>query len=162
MAAAGRKFAMRDRPRALAVLISVFLLGCLAGSTGSYFWLKKSPDLSRRSPDYRDGAMKDGPMPRPQPPDFKQILQLTPEQDVQFKETVAEYRRRMTEFRKNADAFHFEQDAKIQGILSEMDRKIYSILNDEQKKKFASWKKEFENTRRRPQRRRDLPAPPPQ
>ena len=146
---------MRDRPRALIVLISVFLLGFLAGSAGSYFWLK-------RSPDYRNGAMKDGPMPRPQPPNFKQILQLTPEQDAQFKVTVAEYRRRMTEFRKNADAFHFEQNAKIQGILTEMDRKIYSILNDEQKKKFAAWKKEFENTRRRPQRRRDFPPPPPQ
>ena len=143
---------MKDRLRALAVLITVFLLGCLAGSAGSYFWLK-------RSPDFRDGAMKDGPMPRPQPPNFKQILQLTPEQDVQFKETVAEYRRRMTEFRKNADAFHFEQDAKIQGILSEMDRKLYSILNEEQKKKFAAWKKEFENTRRRPPRRREFPPP---
>ena len=32
---------MKDRPRALAVLIAVFLLGCLAGSAGSYFWLKK-------------------------------------------------------------------------------------------------------------------------
>jgi Spy/CpxP family protein refolding chaperone len=103
--------------------------------------------------------MKDGPMPRPQPPNFKQILQLTPEQDAQFKETVAEYRRRMTEFRKNTDAFHFEQDAKIQGILSEMDRKLYSILNEEQKKKFAAWKKEFENTRRRPSRRREFPPP---
>ena len=143
---------MKDRPRALAVLAAAFLLGCLVGSAGSYFWLK-------RSPDFRDGAMKDGPMPRPQPPNFKQILQLTPEQEAQFNETVAEYRRRMAEFRKSADAFHFEQDAKIQGILSEMDRKLYSILNEEQKKKFAAWKKEFENTRRRPPRRREFPPP---
>ena len=54
---------MKDRARAIGVLIAVFLLGCLAGSAGSYFWLKRSPDFSRRSPDLENGAMKDGPMP---------------------------------------------------------------------------------------------------
>ena len=65
----------------------------------------------------------------------------------------------MAEFRKNTDAFHSEQDAKIQAILSEMDTELYSILNEEQKTKFAAWKKEFENTRRRPMRRREFPPP---
>jgi hypothetical protein len=160
MAAAGRKFAVKERPRALAVLIAVFLFGCLAGSAGSYFWFKKSLDSNRGSRDFGDSAIKNGPLPRPEPPNFKEILQLTPEQDVHFKEIVGESRKQMTEFRKQTDAFHFEQDAKIRAILSEMNRKLYSILNEEQKKKFAAWQKEFENTRKRPPRRRDFPPPP--
>jgi hypothetical protein len=158
--AAGGKFAVKERPRALAVLIAVFLFGCLIGSAGSYFWLKKNPDLNRRSPDFRDNAQKNGPVPRPEPPNFKMILQLTPEQDARFKEIVGESRKKMAEFRKQTDAFHFEQDAKTRAILSEMNRKFISILNEEQKKKFEAWQKEFENMRRRPPRRRDFPPPP--
>ena len=153
---------MKDRPRALAVLIAVFLLGCLAGSAGSYFWLKKSTDLgvSRRPPDFRNGAIKNDRMPRPEPPNFKEILQLTPEQQAQFQKIIGESRIKMAEFRKQTDAFHFEQDAKIKAVISEMNLKLGLILNEEQKKKFASWQKEFENTRRRPPRGRNLPPPP--
>jgi hypothetical protein len=159
MAAAGRKFGVKDRPRALAVLVAVFLLGCLAGSAGSYFWFKKSLDSSRRLPDLREGATKEGPRPRPEPPRFKQILDLTPEQDAQFNQIVAESRKQMSEFRKQTDAFHSEQDNKIKAIISEMNRKINVILNEEQKKKFAAWQKEFDSRRRSP-RRRDFPPPP--
>ena len=150
---------MKDRPRALAVLIAVFLLGCLAGSAGSYFWFKKSPDSSRRSSNFRDGATKDSPRPRPEPPNFGQILDLTPEQDASFKQIVAESRKQMTEFRKQTDAFHLEQDNKIKAIIGEMNGKFNAILNEEQKKKFAAWQKEFES-KRRPPRRRDFPPPP--
>jgi len=161
MAAAGRKFGVKDRPRALIVLIVVFLLGCLAGSAGSYYWFKKSIEAGRRSSDFREGAVKDGSRPRPEPPNFKQILDLTPEQDARLKEIVAESRKQMAEFRKQTDAFHSEQDNKIKTVISEMTGKINAILNEEQKKKFAAWQKDFEN-KRRPSRRRDFPPPPPE
>jgi hypothetical protein len=151
---------VKDRPRALAVLIAVFLLGCLAGSSGSYFWLKKSHDSDWRPPDFRDNAMKNGPWPRPEPPNFAAILGLTKEQETRFKEIVAEYRKRMAELRKQTNAYHFEQDEKIRSNLSEMNRELTAILNEKQKKKFAAWQKEFENTRRRPPRRGDFPPPP--
>jgi len=151
---------VKERPRALAVLIAVFLAGCLAGSAGSYLYFKKSPDSNRRSPDFGGGPARNGPMPRPEPANFKEILQLTPEQDEQFKQILGESRKRMTEFRKQTDSFHSEQDAKIQGIISEMNRELNSILNDEQKKKFSAWQKDFESRRRRPPRRRDAPPPP--
>jgi len=149
---------VKDRPRALMVLIVVFLLGCLAGSGGSYFWFKKSIDAGRRSSDFREGAMKDGSRPRPEPPNFKQILDLTPDQDAKLKEIVAESRKHMADYRRQTDAFHSEQDNKIKAVLSEMTGKINAILNEEQKKKFAAWQKDFES-KRRPPRRRDFPPP---
>jgi periplasmic protein CpxP/Spy len=160
--AAGRKLAVKDRPRAIAVLIAVFLLGCLAGSAGSYFWFKKSQDSVRRSQEFNDGAMRNGTMPRPEPMNFKEILQLTPEQDARFKQILGESRKQMTEFRKQTDAFHFEQDAKIKTVISEVNLKLNAILNEEQKKKFAAWQKDFESKRRHSPRRRDFPPPPPQ
>jgi Spy/CpxP family protein refolding chaperone len=151
---------VKDRPRAFVILIAVFLVGCLAGSAGSYFWLKRSLHSDRRPPDFGDNAIRNGPPARPEPPNFKAILDLTPEQDARFKEITTEYRKQMAEFRKQTDSFHFEQDTKIRAILTEMNRKLSSILSEEQKKKFEAWQKEFENTRRRPPRRRDFPPPP--
>jgi len=99
-------------------------------------------------------------MPRPEPMNFREILQLTPEQDAEFKQILGESRKQMTEFREQTDDFHSEQDAKIKAIISEMNRKLNSILNEEQKKKFAAWQKDFESMRRRPPRRRDFQPPP--
>ncbi len=157
---------MKDRPRALAILIAVFLAGILVGSAGSYFYLKKSQDPLRRPPDFANGAMKGGPMPRPEPMSFKEILQLTPEQDAQGGRAgddggrrLEESRKQMTEFRKLTDAFHREQDAKIQAIIAKMNVRLNEILNADQRRKFAAWQKDFESRRRRPPRRRDFPPP---
>jgi hypothetical protein len=160
MAAAGRKFGVRDRPRAIVVLIAVFLLGCLAGSTGSFFWLKKSPEPNRGVQEYRESPGKNGRMPRPEPPNFRQILQLTPEQYDQFQKIIGEYRKAIGGIRKQTDDFHFEQDKKIKSVLSEMNGKLTAVLNEEQKTKFEAWQKEFEKTRRRPPRGREGPPPP--
>lgn len=99
-------------------------------------------------------------MPRPEPMSFKELLQLTPEQDAQFMQILGESRKQMTEFRKQTETFHSEQDAKIKVIISGMNRKLNSILNEEQKKKFEAWQKDFEGKRRRPPRRRDFPPQP--
>jgi hypothetical protein len=152
---------VKDRPRAIAVLIAVFLIGCLAGAAGSYFWVKRSASLNRRLPDFRGGAMREASMPRPEPPRFKEILGLTPDQDASFQKIIGETRNQMAETRKQMDAFHFQQDAKIRVLISDMNGKLNSVLNEEQKKKFAAWQKDFES-KRRPPRRRDFPPPPPQ
>ena len=122
---------MTDRPRALAVLISVFLLGCILGTAGSYLWLRNSPSAARRSThSYLRGL-----------PD----LNLTPEQEKQFGQIVREMRKQLDDLRK-------DQRSKIEAIRNETNRKLMSILNEEQKKKFASFVKEMNNRRMRPPR----------
>ncbi len=151
---------MKERPRAIAALIAVFLFGCLVGAGGAAIWLKKASVPEQGRMDFREGPMKNGPMPRPEPMNFRELLQLTPEQDEAFKQILGESRRKMTEFRKETDEFHRGQDARIQDIITEMNRRLNAVLDEGQKKKFASWQKEFENRRRHPPRRRDFPPPP--
>jgi uncharacterized membrane protein len=158
MVAAGGKLAVKDRPGAIAVLIAVFLIGCLAGATGSYYWLKKSKAPVRISPDFRDRPMKEGSMPRPEPPRFREILGLTPDQDVSFQKIIGEARKQMTESRKQLDSFHAQQDEKLREIISDMNGKLISVLNEEQRQKFLAWQKDFESKRRSPHRR-DFPPP---
>jgi len=101
---------VKERSRAIVVLIAVFLLGCMAGSAGSYFWFKKPQDSGRRSQEFNDGAMRNGPMTRPEPMNFREILKLDPEQYDKFKQVLGESRKQMSEFRKQTDTFHFEPD----------------------------------------------------
>lgn len=157
MAAAGRKYKVKDRPRAIVVLIAVFVIGCLSGWMGSSLYYRRSADL--RIQDFRDRMTKNGQMPRREPANFRELLSLTPEQYEQFTQILSESRKQMTEFRKQTDAFRSEQDVKIKAIISEMNSKLISVLNEEQKKKFAAWQKEFESRRERSPRRRDFPPP---
>jgi hypothetical protein len=138
---------MTDRPRALAVLIAVFLAGCIVGAGGYYFWLKKTaaPAFQGREID----RPPRGPE-RQRRPDF---LQLTPEQQKRFGEIMAESR-------KQLDALRNEQAPKFDAIRSETNGKLRAILNEEQKKKFEAFLKEMESRREREPRRRG-PEPPP-
>jgi len=138
---------MTDRRRALAVLIAVFLLGCILGSAGSYLWLRKS------SPDLRDRAQRNGPRPPAGRQSFQELLQLTPEQDARFKQIMAESR-------KQLDALQGERIAKIEAIRSETNRELSSILGAEQQKKFDAFLKEIAKERRHQPRGRSF-APPP-
>ena len=133
---------MTDRPRALAVLISVFLLGCILGSAGSYVWLRNSPSVARRSSprNYLRGL-----------PD----LNLTPEQETKFGQIVGEMRKQLDDLRK-------EQRPKIEAIRNETNGKLMSILNEEQKKKFESFVKDMNNRRMRSPRGGREPGRPPQ
>lgn len=126
---------------------------------GSYLYYKKSLDSRIRPPDFRDGMTRNGQMPRREPANFRELLSLTPGQYEQFTQILGESRKQMAEFRKQTDAFRSEQDVKIKAIISEMNRKLISVLNEEQKKKFAAWQKDFESRRERPPRRRDFPPP---
>jgi len=140
-----------DRPRALIILIAVFLLGGIAGGAASYFWLKNY--LDSRAPAFSRNV----PQPRGQGRQMmSELLQLTPEQEARYREIMEESRRKFGELQK-------EQMPKINAIRIETNRKFSEILNDEQRKKFESFVKEWEGRRERMPRGRqpDLPPPPP-
>ena len=137
---------MKERPRAIAVLISVFLLGCILGSGGSYFYFKKysnPPMISR----------EDGPPPPHGLRRWPELLQMTPEQDARFKEIMRESRQKL-------DALSVQQSQKIQSILTETNQKISSILDDKQRDKFQDLLRDIENWRSRERRDRRFGPPP--
>lgn len=152
---------MTDRPRALAVLIAVFLLGGILGTGGTHWWMKRSMGTERvqlqnhppRSPQGRQRV--------------RELLQLTPEQETQYGSIMAESRRQMealraeqqpkidailSEQRPKMDAILAEQRPKMDAIISETNRKIMAILNADQQKKFEAIVKEMSSRERRPPR----------
>ena len=131
---------MTDRPRALAVLIAVFLLGCILGSAGSYFWLRRPLALPIRNGE-------NGPRPMPERQRLSDLLQLSPDQEARYREIMAESR-------KELNALRIEQTPKIETIRSETNSKFLAILNQEQQEKFAAFLKEMENRRTRAPRTR--------
>jgi Spy/CpxP family protein refolding chaperone len=171
MAGTGGKIAVTNRPRALAVLIAVFLVGCLAGASGSYYWLKKEVDVRNR---HRDEGPP-GPQGRQRWMQLLHSLQLTSEQDAQFKEIMTESRKQvdplwkqqepllkqMDPLRKQLDVMRDAQFDKLDAIRAETNRKLLAILNPEQKKLFEAFLKESQEMRRRPPRGREFGPPPP-
>ncbi len=130
---------MTDRPRALAVLIVVFLLGGIMGSAGSYYWLKRSANPRFRTREnFRSSS--------PERQRLSEYLQLTPDQQTKFKEIMEESRRQL-------NALQVERAPRIEAIRSEANRKISAILTEEQQKKFSTFLKEMENRRRNSPRR---------
>jgi hypothetical protein len=138
---------MTDRPRALAVLISVFLLGCIIGAGGSYLWLEKTQDRARPTMQ----GFPSGPSPQGRQR-MQELLQLTPEQESQFGKIMAESRRQMDAVRAQdqpkIEAIFTEQQPKIEAIAADTNRKVMSILNKDQQAKFESWWKEMGGRRR--------------
>jgi Spy/CpxP family protein refolding chaperone len=136
----GRIAVTTDRPRALVVLIVVFLLGGIIGSAGSYYWLRTSADSRIRGRE----------SPRSFSPErqrLSDLLQLTRDQQTKVKEIIAESRRQL-------NALQIERAPKIEAIQSETNRKILAILTEEQQKKFAAFLKETESRRKNSPRRR--------
>ncbi len=133
---------MTDRPRALAVLIAVFLVGCIIGSAGSYYWLRRSQvSQTRNRVDMRP--------PFAERQRLTELLKLTPDQEKRFQEIMAESRRQL-------NAIRIEQAPKIEAIRSETNRKLSSILNEEQQKQFNAFRKEMEIRRGRSSHGRGL------
>jgi DNA anti-recombination protein RmuC len=139
-----------DRPRALIILVAVFLLGGIVGASGAYFWLKNS--ANHREPAF----VRDGPQVRGQGRQrLPELLQLTSEQEARFREIMTESRKRLGEVQK-------EQRPKIDAIRDETNRKFLEILNDEQRKKFEKFLKQAqERMERMPRGRQNEPVPPP-
>jgi Spy/CpxP family protein refolding chaperone len=127
-----------ERIRALLVLIAVFLLGCLVGGGTFYFW-SASTYAARPGPFASFRRFGD------RPPSMAETLKLSPDQEVKFREIMGESRRKVDEaMAANAP--------KLEAIRLEMHNKLLSILNEEQKKKFESFTKEFESRRPIPRR----------
>lgn len=139
---------MSDRPRALALLIAVFLLGCIIGAAGSYFWTRKlMPPPFPMSRDMNPQRIQGRPR-------LPELLKLTPDQEARRKEIMAESRRQL-------DALRANQIAQIEAIRMETNKKLSAILNEEQRKKFSAFLKEIEDRRMRSPRGRGFGPPPP-
>ncbi len=130
---------MSDRSRALAVLVAVFLLGCVVGAGGFSIWSARS--------SLADRSGRVGPLARRDPQKkLAEVLKLTAEQEVKFREIMAESRQQIEAVRK-------ENAPKMEAIRSEMDKKLMAILNDDQKSKFEAFRKEMEQRRESMRRR---------
>jgi hypothetical protein len=142
---------MKDRPRALTVLIAVFLLGGILGSAGMYMYCRKElPPERRRMQNF---SQRPG-MGRPRSPEF---LHLTPEQEAKFSEIMNESYRQLDKLRveqgpliKQLDELRTEQEPRIQAIFGEMNRKLMAVLSPDQQQKFSAFLKETDKWRRRP------------
>lgn len=123
---------MKDRPRALAVLVAIFLIGAIIGTAGSYFWFKpgavvdKPPD-TRRLPSPKGQA----------PPKFPwNELNMTSEQVEQFREIGKETSAKIETLRKENWKYEADLAEKRNNIWKENNSKIRAILSEEQKVVF--------------------------
>jgi len=134
---------VKDRPRAIAVLVAVFLAGCILGSAGSYSWLRWQQETRQDQP------ADSFPSRRQQPERWHlpTLLELTPEQNARYSEIMAESRREL-------DGLRSEQAPKIREIIMKMNRRISEILTEEQRRKFDDYIREVEHIRKRSSGRR--------
>jgi hypothetical protein len=144
---------MNDRPRALAVLISIFLAGCIIGAIGFFLWAKKQPEsLPFRPPNAGNFRMPPGPRSGQANP-WTQMLQLTPEQEKSIMQIMQEANRQLDalqkEYEPRYNAVRTEHEPKIKAIIDDRNRKFSAVLNKDQKKKFEEFQKRFEEGRRR-------------
>lgn len=138
---------MKDRPRALAVLIAVFLVGCIVGTAGSYFWFHwRQEPVIRTTENWRSRRP-------PEPLRLHELLQLDAQQTARYREIMAEMRQELEQLR-------VEQAPKLEAIRSETNRKLVAILNEEQQKKFDNFVKEMESFRMHSPGRRGGDHPP--
>ena len=137
---------MRNRARAWAILIAVFLLGSLLGAGGAFFWSRTHP-----------GPGWAHPQGSPPPPRghrrLPELLEMTPEQEARFGEIMKESRRQL-------DALQTEQQPRIEAVLAETNQKISSILDAAQQKKFADYLEDIKRWRSPDGRDRRFGPPP--
>jgi hypothetical protein len=146
---------MKDRPRALAVLVAVFLVGILIGAAGSYLWFKPEADTPRAF-DRRTPPTPSSPGgPSPEIPDFNLTSEQEKKLKIIWKETGEKLRSLMHEQRE----FMVDGDKKREEIIDENDRRVRAELNEEQKAIFDPWIEELRKQRQRSPRRMG-PEPP--
>jgi len=155
---------MTDRPRALFVLVAVFLLGCILGSAGSYVYFRKMAGPERRG---MQGFQARTGMGRGSMQNLQNVLRLTPEQQKKFQDIMAESRKQLDKLRteqeplfRQLDQLRTEQEPQLEAIRSETNRKLMAVLDEEQQKKFSAFLKQTGNWRMRtPFGGRGLQAP---
>jgi hypothetical protein len=138
---------VKDRMRALIVLIAVFVFGCFLGATGSYFWFAKYA----KSPI---AARENGPPPPHGRPRLPELLGMTHDQEVHFGEIMKESRRQL-------DALQMEQRPKIEAVLEATNQKIWAILDQKQQIKYQAFLEELKKWRSREPRGGGRFGPPP-
>ncbi len=140
---------MKNRMSALTVLIGVFLVGGIIGAAVTYRLSEKPPQYPTREKRNSSGERS------PQRQSLPDLLELTGEQEAQFQEIMAD-------FRKQLDTLRNEQTKNIQTIQSETNRRLMEIMDPEQQEKFSAFMMETGKRRERasPSRRRSPPSPP--
>ncbi|MBN2321601.1 MAG: Spy/CpxP family protein refolding chaperone [Acidobacteria bacterium] len=130
---------MKDRRRALAVLVALFLVGIVLGAAGSYYWLKPAKDTVRTFEDMRPPPPPKG-LERPKYPE----LNLTPEQQEQHAEIYAEARGKLKEIdEENRERMRERMREQMTNLWKQEDDvwdeaypKLIAVLNEEQKAEF--------------------------
>ncbi len=111
---------MKDRGRALAVMIAVLVAGCLLGVAGLRFWERgfRGRNVLPLTPGIQGQSER-----------LAKRLQLTAAQEAQLKAILEDSRRQINDGRA-------ELEVKLETIRSQTNEKIAVILNEEQKRAF--------------------------
>lgn len=170
---------MNARFRALGVLIAVFLLGFSAGFLSYHLMGSRTGvgGVAALTPRIPFGNRPMTGRERSGPPRLEQLLQLSPDQKAQYDSIMSDIRPQFEAVRaeeeKMLDPVRAEVNPKFEAvraaiapkfdaIRAEMNRRISSILNQDQQKKFEAFQKEREGRGERsgPRRRPDHPGMP--
>ncbi len=119
---------MKDRARALAVMIAILLAGCLLGIASLRIW--------ERGFRGRDGSFLT-PRAQGQTERLAKRFRLSAEQEAQLKAILEDSRRQINNGRA-------ELETKLETIRKQTNEKIAAILNDEQKEAFRKLLSEAE------------------
>ena len=145
---------MKDnRPRALAVLIAVFLIGILLGAGGSYVWMKPATVAGKPADDKRPSPPNG---PQPKMPEFN----LTQEQLAKMKPVWEETAKKIRALIDEQRASESVVNKKIDEIIAENDRQIRPFLDEKQKALFDPWVEKTREWRKRGRPRRMGPELP--
>jgi Spy/CpxP family protein refolding chaperone len=128
---------MKNRGRALAVLVAVLLAGCLLGVAGLHLWQSRYP---------RDAGGPYASRMRGGPDRLAERLQLTSDQQTKLHAILDGSRREIEDSR-------LETDKKLEAIRIRTNSQITAILTEEQKKRFEQFLQEGD-TRRMPSGRK--------
>ena len=112
---------MKNRTRAVEVIVAVLLIGCILGMAGYHFFFEKRLQTGRAISSTGRVSGHTGRL--------AERLQLNKEQERQLGEILEDSRRQIETGRK-------DYDLKLQEIRAKTNEKIGAILNEEQRQKF--------------------------
>lgn len=120
---------MKNRIRALAVILAVLLIGCLLG-IGGYHYLGKGIQTRPAGSGTQRAQSHTGRL--------ASRLQLTKEQEGQLNSILDDSKRQI-------DTGRAEWESKLQAIRAKTNERIAAILNNEQKMRFQQYLSEAQS-----------------